>query len=207
MATRHTAVFEPNGVFARMLLPARFMQRCKETRFKQEWKLLPAQYIQLMKEFRGPKYQQGSVSAFPYGVIGGGPSGPIVQLSANGVDMFNDGGAVYGGWKFTSNGTLQKHGPFSSSYTDVNGEWWSDEPDTGVGSNYQAGYTGLTGDNWTLSASAEDTFANISIDLLWRISVSSLFSPTTRSNSATFRVRELGGDILDSAVLTTDVEN
>ena len=206
MATRLSIEgLDPNGVFAEWGFPERFRQRVGETRFKQEWKMSIAQYVAMMREFKGPRKQRGIICAAAIGY-----GGDRVILTNHSLSQTNLGpNLVTSGPAFETNGTLNEIGPEATTFTAVQArEWWSAEPETSIGSNYdvQRLSSGATGAySTTLTA---DTWYQISEQRVWRVTVIAKNNPSVASGSSTFEIRATGtGSALDSAVITAQATN
>lgn len=204
MATRLSIEgLDPNGVFAEWVFPERFRKRVGETRFKQEWKMSLAQYVAMMREFKGPRKQRGIICAAA--VFGGAR----VVLTNHSLSQDNPSALCTSGPAFETNGTLNEVGPEVTTFTAVQaGEWWSAEPETSIGSNYdvQRLSSGATG-NYSTTLAA-DTWYQISEQRLWRVTVIAKNAPDIDTGSSTFEIRATGtGSALDSAVITAQATN
>lgn len=188
---------DPAGIFAGMIWPQRFRDRCKETRFKQEWVLTLAQYAAMMLELRGPQRQRGNLNLL-YGLLTS--SGQVVLTNHTDQDFVLDPANALAGFTFAVDGTLER-----IDDPDISGEWWSDEPETGIGSSHEvralsAGKVGT----WSASAAADDVWITISLGRTWSVSQTVVGIKTT---SATFEAGLDGVETaLDSAVLTAVAE-
>jgi len=118
--------FDPNGLLAGWVLPARFRKRQAETRFKQEWKLTYRQYLMMMREFINPEYQRGSIIlatagiAFDLGVVTV-TGATITQTLTGSVGLRVNAGASAGvaGTTDSRKGT----GPTYAQINPGNGDW------------------------------------------------------------------------------------
>lgn len=190
---------DPSGVFIKML-PVhirKFYLYNDRARFKRhKWKF--------------PYYQRGSVSAFAYGTMaaaGGGGGGSVV-LTNGSSSHENIGNECYAGWQFQPDGTLDDVGPLVTNLTlKTSGEWWSDEPETGIGASYQVRTTSASG--WNSSAAANTVWTtDISTNKSWYVLVLGKFSPDIASATGVFEIREKDvGSALDSATLSALAEN
>ncbi len=207
--------FDPAGPFGYLILPARFRQRCKETRFKQEWKLTWEQYIHLMRGWAGLPgryHQRGSVSAFAYGTVAAAapPAGGAVVMTDGTWTKTLAGQNTNAGVTFQPDGGTDELGPLIDDRTAHQaGEWWSDEPEADIGSSYdvRALSVGKTG-TWSSAAAADDTWIQISAERIWRNVVAGKASPTSKQTIATFEIRDTGsGGALDSAVYNVTASN
>jgi hypothetical protein len=193
--------FDPLGPIASLILPPRFRKRQSETRFKQEWKLTVAQYLVMMREFKGPKRQQGVVCAA--GIFGGG----VVVLTNHSVTDVDVGASATSGVRFVTDGTLEeREGGSYFAVAGSSGEWWSEEPISGIGSTHEvralsAGKTGT----WSASGAADNVWATLSSNREWNV-----FEDGGGINtaSATFELGNDGAESADdSAVLTCTANN
>ena len=143
-----------------------------------------------------------SVSAFPYGVIAASVGTPVLTGESIEFGTPLGGGTIRAGIRFNDNGSIDEHGPGATDYTAIDpGEWWSNEPETGIGSSYEVRFlsTGKTG-TWTTSAAADDTWVAISSAPQWHVLVAAKSSPDTKACSGTFEIRLAGsGSALASA--------
>lgn len=191
--------FDPAGPFAGLILPPCFRKRQSETRFRQEWRVTLAQYLQLMRGFTGPCRQRGSIILASSGAAGlGGPTGNVV-LTNHLDDYFGlqpDTGTA--GFSFQNDGGLDR-----IEDANISGEWWSNEPQANIGDNYEvralsAGKSGT----WTVSAAADNIWVTINALRTWYIQSSGF-----KNTSATFEVGLDGVEsALDSATLTADIQ-
>lgn len=189
--------FDPDGPFAGLILPRCFREAQKKTRFKQEWKVSWSQFMAMMNEFRGPKYQRGIICAT---AIYGGVAGQVVLTNNTATSERFTAGTATAQWDFNTNGDLvgaTSHGP----NTDPSGEWWNNEPETSIGSSYavRALSSGKVG-TWSTSAAADNTWTTMTAQRTWSVSRSINGS---KSASATFEVGPAAsGPADDSATLT-----
>lgn len=200
--------FDPDGPFAGMILPRPFRRRCKETRFKQEWKLTLAQYAQMIRGFKGPKRQRGNLlllaAILPSG--GGTTPGPSVVLTGPKFFMGSQpvAGSITVGARFDTDGGLTEADNVNGD-TAVPEEWWTAEPDPGIGSSYEvralsAGKTGA----WDASAAADDVWITISANRTWSNTAT---VTDIRTTVATFEVGLDGVEsALDSAQISVTAE-
>ena len=179
--------FDPHGPFGVLLLPPRFRKRIKETRFIQRWKLTIPQYLQMMREFRGPKRQRGIICAV--GVYPTLVSGAVNLSNHTGVGRFHDerfsAGTAESGVSFENDGQMWERNDHSSD-TQYNAEWWDDEPTTDIGDSYsvRALSAGKTG-SWTESANSDDVWSILTSTKNWRRNRTTNGSSTV---TATFEV-------------------
>ena len=192
--------FDPKGPFAGMILPPAFRKRQKETRFKQEWRLTIAQYLALMRVFKGPRKQRGSFYA---GVIATSPKPSGVASVVLNAHFFNsDGfsGTITSGVEFQNDGELYE---IDSEFGNVqqNGEWWSNEPQASIGNSYEARHlsSGKTG-TYSSEAAAANVWITLTSNRQWNVQRS---ASGTKSCTATFEVGLDGVEsALDSAIIT-----
>jgi len=175
--------FDPQGVFAGLVLPLRFRHVQKKTRFKQEWRLTLAQYAQMMGEFKGSRCQRGTIMLMGGGMMIGSASGFVVVNAHVFTAIVN--GPVTSGVRFEQDGELHK---IDSAAGDVqqDGEWWSDEPEPSIGDNFAARHlsAGKIG-TYSNEAASANTWITITASRIWDVD-----SPLddTKSCDATFEV-------------------
>ena len=213
---------DPRGLFAALTMPPAFYKRVNETRFKQEWRLSMFQYwclkrgwsgfgdpwtffrmyLALMKPFKGPKRQRGTFHMFPAGstaVLNAGAvvfTGPklIVDTEFSPVSPVADARI-----SFENDGELKG---VRLNQTDINytGEWWSAEPEIGIGSSYAARYISGGSGTWDTSAAAVNNWITISTTRQWGVTRTATGS---ESANATFEVGpQPSGPADDSAAVT-----
>ena len=200
--------FDPSGPFAGLILPPRFRKRQSETRFKQHWKLTAAQYLTLMREgyelhckkwLPLPRYQRGSIIMAGFGVPAAvGPGNVVLNAHFFNSDGFS--GTITSGVEFQNDGELYE---IDSEFGNVqqNGEWWSNEPQTSIGSSYEARHlsSGKTG-TYTVEAAAANVWITLNINRQWNVQRS---ASGTKSCTAVFEVGLDGVEsALDSAIIT-----
>lgn len=180
--------FDPEGPFANLLLPKRFRDYQRGTRFKQAWKLTAAQYMRMLK---GPRRQRGIIMATPvYGAAA--PSGFVVVNTHSFSATTN--GPCTSGVRFDQNGEMYEIDSVTGN-VQQNGEWWSDEPETDIGDDYEvralsAGKTGT----WSNAAAADDVWITMNVaQRLWDVDAP---TDTNKLCTATF---EVGPDGVESA--------
>lgn len=194
--------FDPEGPFAGMLLPPSFIKRQHETRFKQEWKLTLAQYLELMQEFVGPRHQRGSIQMGSAGALAAAGTGVKVVLTnrtiLNQVVDPTDARAIV---SFRNNGVLREIRGVSQVNTDISGQYIDQSPITNEGNNWavRALVAGANG-SWSSAAAVDDTWITISADRQWRR------DQTVVGTATTARTFEIGpqptGPADDSATIT-----
>ena len=211
---------DPRGLFAALTMPPAFYKRVNETRFKQEWRLSMFQYwclkrgwsgfgdpwtffrmyLALMKPFKGPKRQRGTFHMFPAGSTAVLNAGGVVF---SGPKLISDSrftlGLADARIQFETDGELRGI-KLNQTDIDYTGEWWSAEPEIGIGSSYAARYISGGSGTWTTSAAAVNTWATISTTRQWGHSRS---TNGTSSANATFEVGPTpSGPADDSAGVT-----
>lgn len=187
--------FDPVGPFAGLLLPFQFLKRQNETRFKQEWHLTITQYLQLMREFVGPRQQRGSIQMGAAGSMSvvGGVFG-LVVVNAHAFESLATSGTALSGVEFQTNGEMyETQDPGADVQQD--GEWWSAEPITGIGNinEVRALSSGKVG-TWSNAAASDDAWITINSAREWNVTKGAPVG--SKSASATF---EVGPDGVESA--------
>ena len=201
--------FDPNGAFAGLVVPPRFRDRQKQTRFKQRWVLTPYQYAALMAErFKGPAKQRGSIILAAFGVQMGGAGGSVL-LTGGSISKFLPGNTCFAGVRFNNDGGIDQRGTSSTNYAAwFTGEWWTNEPDGTIGNSYDVRALSGGSGTWNQSAATDNTWIQISTNRLWSVDVLSKFSPDILIASRTFEIRDTGsGSALDSATISCTAEN
>lgn len=188
--------FDPEGPFAGLILPPRFRERQKETRFKQKWKLTLQQYAAMMREFKGPRWQRGIVIAT---TVYSGAAGPSVVLTAHSATAISiDPNDATCQIRFDTDGGLT-HIRTPGSDPTYSGQWWSDEPEASIGSSYEVRAVGSSA-AWTVAAAADNIWITITGNRGWTINRS---SPGVSNVNASFEVGLDGVEsALDSATMT-----
>jgi hypothetical protein len=203
--------FDPNGPFGGMILPPSMRKRQSETRFKQEWRLTLAQYVAMMRPFKGPKFQLGMLSGGSVkrsGAVSGPPAGNVVLNAHTGAGQFEDPGApVTTGCaaSFENDGQLWERLDVAVDQEQA-GEWFDNEPISGVGDFYEVRSlsTGKTG-TWSSQAASDDTWITITSTRQWKVIKA---APNgSKTCTATFEVGPDGVESADdSAVITCRAE-
>jgi hypothetical protein len=114
----------------------------------------------------------------------------------------------HSGITFGPNGQCYDLGPNLGDRTIItSGEWWSGEPDTGIGANYDVRYTSLSGTAWDFQEASINTWVNCSTEAKYR-TVVTIMNPGTKSTTATFEISETTlASALDSASYTATCNN
>lgn len=130
-----------------------------------------------------------------------GGSAGVVKLTTWNLSDTNFGGISRCGVTFQTNGNVTRIGDTGTIPDD---EWWTTQPETDIGLDYDVRYTSITG-SWNLSAAALNVWIQISAARTWRISVASKASPSLKSiSNVSFEIRLTGsGSALDSNVNCT----
>ncbi len=207
---------DPAGLIARMTMPPAFYKRVNETRFKQEWLLTHFQHLCLklgwdgegdpkqwmMREFKGPRFQLGMLSGM--GVKRAQQAAPVgnVQIGAHSLtDERFSAGTADARIQWQNDGQLWAFRQVGSDF-EYPLEWWSLEPETSVGNDYECRHisTGKTG-TFSVQAAVANTWITITTGREWGVTRSSTGS---KSCTATFEVGDDGVESADdSAVFTT----
>ncbi|MEE8598180.1 MAG: hypothetical protein V3S69_01425 [Dehalococcoidales bacterium] len=191
--------FDPNGPFAELLLPPRFRKRQSETRFKQRWTLTVAQYMAMMREFRGPRKQRGIICAtvaYPTAVVPGN-----VQIGAHSItDQRFSAGTARSDYQFQNDGELWSNREVAGN-TQLNLEWWSDEPEASVGNDYECRHisSGKTG-TYTTESAVANTWITITGNRTWGVTRS---TQGTKACTATFEIGDDGAESADDSAVFT----
>lgn len=151
-----------------------------------------------------------SSSSFPYGVLRAIAAGGSVVLSPTiSVYHLNSGLLCAAGVAFQSDGSIDDVGPDGLDRTPINpGEWWSDEPDVGIGASYDIRCVSLSLGTWSIQAATVGTWIDISAERLWRNTVIGMASPTNKITTGLFAIRVTGGGPdLDTTTITAEAEN
>ena len=212
---------DPRGLIAALTMPHAFYNRINETRFKQEWRLTQFQYwclkrgwsgfgdprtffrmwLALMKPFKGPKRQRGNFACWP--------AGSFALLNAGAVVL--SGPKLISDSRFSLPGTADARISFENdgelkgvrlNQTDINytGEWWSAEPEIGIGSSYAARYISGGSGTWDVFAQSVNNWSTISVTRQWGVIRTATGS---ESANATFEVGpQPSGPADDSAAVT-----
>lgn len=142
---------------------------------------------------------------------GGDASSGSVTLTNHSSNHFDPGTFVTAGFAFDTDGTLYGIGPSATTETLLDaGEWWSERPETGIGSSYEVRCASVgLGQSWDLQAAAVGTWIDMSAERVWRVNVTAMESPASQTVNGTFEIRLLGGDgtVLASGSLSATAEN
>lgn len=202
--------FDPNGPFAGLILPDRFRKRQSETRFKQNWSITLQQYAQMMCErydMRAKKWvgnkkrQRGSImmSSSAACTASGGTGGSVFLNTLKLVTSDEVSGDSTAGIRFESDGQLWA---IRSAGGDLeyDGEWWTAEPETGIGSSYEVRALASGGSGtWGNAAAADDTWITISANRAWD------HTRTTTGSTTVSRTFEVGLDGVESALDSSSI--
>lgn len=192
--------FDPEGLFAGLILPPAFIKRQSETRFKQEWRLTLAQYAALMNSFKGPKRQRGSYYANVLKVLSSAAGTVVITNHSFLADEFSPG-SVTSAVQFRNNGQLWELDNGFGSDTEQNGEWWSDEPEASIGDGYEVRALSGGSGTWGAAAAADNVWITITVSRTWSVTETTPVSTTFASR--TFEVGLDGVEsALDSAVIS-----
>ena len=212
---------DPRGLFAALTMPPAFYKRVNETRFKQEWRLTQFQHwclkrgwsgfgdpwtffriwLAAIKPFEGPKRQRGNFSCYPAGTAAVLNAGSVVLTGTKLISdtRFALPGTADARIEFQSDGELFGV-KLNGTNIDYTGEWWSAEPEIGIGSSYAARYISGGSGVWDTSAASVNAWVTISITRQWGVTRTSNGS---ESANATFEVGPTpSGPADDSAPVT-----
>ncbi len=191
---------DPNGLFARMTLPPRFRKRCKETRFRQEWKLTIDQYLQMMREFKGPKRQGGIIMAAMAHNVG---RVKITDHTLAHTDVTGIGTNAESVMGFRADGTFYHQRSNAADIDPVGlGEWHTDEPSvTGADYEVREGPRGGA-DAWDFIAASPEVWVTLNVLRRWGVTRAHKNAPQFKSEEGDF---ELGLDGVESALDTAHI--
>lgn len=213
---------DPRGLIYAAVMPPLFTKRVRETRFKQRWKMCrwhfkllmlgwngeedPIQFYvrrqQMMhaRRFGNPKKQRGTFSMFPAGTTAAAaPSGQVVITNKSYTD-FGINETVSCDAQFQTDGEfwIQR---LRNTDVQINGEWWSEEPETGIGSSYDVRTNGITG-TYDIAAASNTVWVQMNLTRTWGVDAGPGFDVSTAVG--TFEIRNTGsGGALDTANITT----
>lgn len=205
--------FDPEGPFAKLLLPYAFRKRQSETRFKQEWLLTHFQHLcfklgwggdgdpkqWMLREFKGPRRQRGIICATAAYIAA--PAGNV-QIGAHSLtDEKFSSGTTDARIQWQNDGQLWAFRVWGSDF-EYPLEWWSDEPETSIGDSYECRHisTGKIG-TFSVQAAVANTWITITTGREWGVTRT---TNGTKSCTATFEVGDDGAESADdSAVFTT----
>lgn len=202
--------FDPAGPYAGLILPPRFRKRQSETRFKQNWKLTPLQYWQMMREgyelhskrwLPTRRKQRGSIILAGFGVPSAGASGSVNIGPHTVSDSRFTAGTSDARISWERDGELWGIRLIGSD-VQYNTEWWTDEPDGTIGDSYECRHisTGKSG-TYSVEAAVANTWVTISTTRQWGVTRSANGS---KSCTATFECGLDGVEsALDTALITT----
>lgn len=153
-----------------------------------------------------------SVSAFPYGTVAAANasgSGGVVALTGGTISHVDSGVLVHSGITFHPNGYCYDLGIGIGDRTlFITGEWWSALPETNIGASYDVRCSSITSGTWSVQAATVGTWVQINSERIWRNTVASMASPSTKTTTAVFEIRLTGsGSALDSASYTVTAQN
>lgn len=212
---------DPRGLIAALTLPPAFYNRINETRFKQEWRLTQFQYwclkrgwsgfgdpwtffriwLASIKPFKGPKRQRGNFAMFPAGTTAAAGGGAVVLTGPKLISdsRFSLPGTADARISFENDGEL-KGVRLNTTDIDYTGEWWSAEPEIGIGNSYAARYISGGSGVWDTSAATVNNWITISTTRQWGVTRNTTGS---ESANATFEVGPTpSGPADDSAGVT-----
>ena len=136
-------------------------------------------------------------------------AGGMVVMNGGASDHFDSGVLVHSGVSFAVDGEAFDLGPgIGTLNIFTSGEWWSDEPDTGIGSSYDVRQASLTSGSWSLQAATVTTWIAMSTNRVWRCTVTAMASPALNQAQGVFEIRTTGsGSALDSATYSGSASN
>ena len=151
-----------------------------------------------------------SLSGFSVKRVLYSPSGGMVVINGGASSYYDPGNLVHSGVAFNVDGECYDVGPgvlIRTIFT--SGEWWSDEPDTGIGSSYDVRCASIVGGTtWSFQAATVGTWIQMSSERVWRCTVTAMASPSTRSCTGSFEIRNTGsGTALDTANYSGSASN
>jgi hypothetical protein len=190
--------FDPRGPFAGMFIPPALRHRQSKTRFKQEWRMPFWKYLALMREFKGPKRQQGIICATAvYGAAPGFVGNVVVNAHAF-QHIVDDPANAESGVRFDTDGGLTEwRGALRLGQS---GEWWDNEPDPGVGATFAVRALSGGSGTWTAAPAADNIWVTMTINRQWTVLRQVVGQ---KSASRTFQVGpEPAGPADDSAVIS-----
>jgi hypothetical protein len=138
------------------------------------------------------------------------PTGGTVPVINGGFSShFVSGGACFAGVTFNVDGECYDLGSALAGRTIfTSGEWWPDEPDTGIGSSYDVRQASLTSGAWNAQAASVTTWVQISVERIWRCNVLAMSSPDVSAAAGVFEIRDTGsGSAHDSATYSAEASN
>ncbi len=146
---------------------------------------------------------------FPFSLLFAGVGGSVILTGETGFQS-DPGNICHNGFRFQDDGSIDEIGPSLATLVQIDpGEWWSSEPDIGIGANYEiralsAGKTGT----WDVSGAADDVWVLLSASPTWRVFVTGASSPNNKSASATFEIRVASsGSAIASATFLAEADN
>lgn len=132
--------------------------------------------VQQVINFKGPKYQRGSVSAFPYGTVAAAGSGLTLTLSSTNNDAFNlefnPSNGLYATFQWRDDGDLYRdnsgnNGGTGRQLTQINSSTdWIRPASTNIGDDYEIIWDFLTGTVSSINDESftEDTWTTMTLD-------------------------------------------
>lgn len=155
---------DPRGLIARLTMPPAFYKRVNETRFRQEWRMPKIIYECLALGWNGEgdwrRFLQLMLSGTGVRRYARIPQGSVVLTNHSVID--EDTTLARSQFIFQTDGVLDgvRLNAADSTYP---GEWWSEEPETGIGNNYAVRWlsSGSFG-ALTSGSSAGDSWVTIS---------------------------------------------
>ena len=135
----------------------------------------------------------------------GVPTGGQVVLNAHTVADTGFGANARAAISFRSDGLLRGERDNAPGNVDYNGEWWSLEPETGIGSSYEGRHlsTGKTG-TYSNEAAAADTWITFNLIREWDVVQT---TTGTKFCTATFEVGADGAESADDSAVITVTAN
>lgn len=127
------------------------------------------------------------------------PQGGAVKLStAWNLQSYSAGLLTTCGITFNSDGSLTPIYNDTSDLPDAD-NWWTDNPETGVGDDYEVAVTSITTGAFNVGA-AVGTYVRLDVNRTWSVRVTAKQAPDTNvANGVTFAIRPFGGgSIIDS---------
>jgi len=135
--------------------------------------------------------------------------GGFVSLDGEIMAASNPGGVANSGPIFNTDGSIDEVGPALTDLVQRDpGTWWSDEPETAIGSSYDVRCQSLNVGTWSFQAATVGTYIQMSVDRRWTTRVIAMEAPAQKLCNANFQISLTGlATALATAIYQGDATN
>lgn len=107
------------------------------------------------------------------------PSGIVKLSTAWSLNSYNAGLLTTTSITFNTDGSITTS-TNDTSVQPASDNWWTDQPETGIGDNYEVAYTAISGGSFT-TGEAINTWSRLDVARTWTVRVLAKNAPDTQS--------------------------